>query len=857
VSCCSGNDPACPCGAFQHPWVIANVPGLSALSVRSGDYVAYRHALLQTLDDENELSQRVGNTTTLLWRPTAEGDLALQMIEWWAYLSDILTFYNERVANESYLRTAILPESVRRLIGLLGYRPRPALGASGTLAALVNRARPVVVPQGLQIQSKPGPGETPQVFEVDTDTTVARPDASPATAAPQPPASLVTTPAGSSAKVATLLVAGRLGTVKAGDELLLVHVGWDGTTQQYAAGKVQSLTDQVAPSGSHNTQVTLQLTSGSTGITDPQASSWHLMKSGSAATLYPYLQPPGTLTTKSAGAPYSVDAHLASVFRQIKPGDLILVDDTRVVSPDAPYLGLVTAYSEAIYFANNPTNPSQPPQESPASGIPSVPVLHSVVTFQTPNTVTGSATTVVLRYGWKDVGQLIDPPATTVDGSSGGPIQINNPATAAAASGDGGALPVNSRVLVEDVNGDGAFASLDGNGNLTLDPDPPTLTPPLTTLFNLVGVSRGKTVSNEVLGSGDGTVLSQDFQLQKAPVTYFADAAGISGAGYSSTVKVWVNNVQWQEVASFFGQPVNAQIFRTREDDDGNTHVVFGSRLPTGVNNVIASYRYGAGADTPHSGALTSILQPQPGLASVVNPVAPTGGADADPPAKIRTLAPQSVLTFGRAVSLDDYQTLAAGAGGVTAAQATYTFDPLAQRPTVHVWVAGDAGAADAARAAIAGAADPNRSFKVEAATALTVWLTLTYVRDTRYQDAVVKQGVHDALLDPDKGVFGDHRVQIGKAYFNSDVYAACLKVPGVVAVHSLSFDTNRFIVLSLALGGASRSKVRFQPWIFRRPLRGAKQDPCQIERYDPGDGNYFQVPDDSAHLTLNAELPA
>jgi hypothetical protein len=68
VSCCSGTDPACPCGAFQHPWIVANAPGLNALSVRSGDYVAYRHALLQTLDGENELSQRVGNTTTLLWR---------------------------------------------------------------------------------------------------------------------------------------------------------------------------------------------------------------------------------------------------------------------------------------------------------------------------------------------------------------------------------------------------------------------------------------------------------------------------------------------------------------------------------------------------------------------------------------------------------------------------------------------------------------------------------------------------------------------------------------------------------------------------------------------------------------------
>jgi hypothetical protein len=46
-------------------------------------------------------------------------------------IADILTFYNERIANQDYLRTADLPESVSHLIALLGYRPRPAIGASG------------------------------------------------------------------------------------------------------------------------------------------------------------------------------------------------------------------------------------------------------------------------------------------------------------------------------------------------------------------------------------------------------------------------------------------------------------------------------------------------------------------------------------------------------------------------------------------------------------------------------------------------------------------------------------------------------------------------------------------------------
>ena len=47
--------------------------------------------------------------------------------------------------------------------------------------------------------------------------------------------------------------------------------------------------------------------------------------------------------------------------------------------------------------------------------------------------------------------------------------------------------------------------------------------------FNLVGVSRGKTVATEMLGSGNPAVAGQDFTLAQSPVTYFFDPASISG----------------------------------------------------------------------------------------------------------------------------------------------------------------------------------------------------------------------------------------------------------------------------------------------------------------------------------------
>src|SRR5215218_5546156 len=124
--------PICPCEGITTPFAITNPLGRDQVAYRVGDFPAFRDALLRGLSDTNSREQALN-----IWQPSATGDLAVQMLEWWAYLADILTFYNERIANEAYLRTATLPESVRRLIRTIGYRPRPGIAAHGTVVALV------------------------------------------------------------------------------------------------------------------------------------------------------------------------------------------------------------------------------------------------------------------------------------------------------------------------------------------------------------------------------------------------------------------------------------------------------------------------------------------------------------------------------------------------------------------------------------------------------------------------------------------------------------------------------------------------------------------------------------------------
>jgi hypothetical protein len=840
----TSDQPICPCGTITNPWVVFNQPGLPAISYRWGDYTSFRYALLQALPGETTLSQVVAGHLQQIWRPTADGDLALQVVEWWAYLADVLTFYCERIATQAYLGTADRPESTNRLIQLLGYRPRPALGAIGLVAALVDGPKPVILPQGLQIQSKSGPGQQPQIFELKSATTISSPDVLPATAPPPPAPVLSGAPDAQGRPLANVTIAGTVGALKAGDEILLIASGWSGTDGSWGVGLVQQVTPQLDPTGAPNTGVSVAVTNKGSALEQGFAADYRLLKSSGAATLFQFVSPSATIgvmriAVNGANGGTHTKA-LSSITRQIVVGDPIVIEDPTPGASTEPLAAIVTGYSESIYYANNPSDPTEAP-----NGVTPIPIPVSVITFTTPSNLSiSNPASILVRYGWKDLGTLIDPPLAVAGGTSPAAaleLQYTPPSGFAASPG----MPL----LVQDANGDGAAAFVDSPTTINVPAPAPALTAPISALFNLLAVSRGKSVPLEVLGSGNAAILGQDFTLQNAPVTYLQDAASVSGDDYSSTVKVWVNGIQWQEVQSFYGLPADAQVFLTREDEQGKTHVVFNGRLPTGVNNVVASYRYGAGAQAPVPGSLTVILQPQPGLRAIVNPVAPGGGADADPPDKIRKLAPLSVMTFDRAVSLDDYRVIAGSAPGVARAAAEYAFDPASQRPVVTVWVGDDEGAVAAAQSAIAATGDPNRPPLVKLATQITMALSLTYLRDPRYQDATVLQALQTALVDPDIGLFGVNAVGIGQVFYASQIYAACLAIPGVQAIHDLRFAAPLRLSTFLPQRPVELGHGRRIPPSGPTPVLPGRAPNCTGERYDPGPGSYYAVPTGNLQL--------
>jgi hypothetical protein len=168
------------------------------------------------------------------------------------------------------------------------------------------------------------------------------------------------------------------------------------------------------------------------------------------------------------------------------------------------------------------------------------------------------------------------------------------------------------------------------------------------------------------------------------------------------------------------------------------------------------------------------------------------GGEDPDPPARIRRLGPRSILTFGRAVSGDDYEVIAAQTPGVARARAYWTWDAAQQRTLVSLFVGDDAASVVATRQALAKSADPNRPVAVAQATKVLVRLSLTVRVEPDRQPAVVVDAVRSAIADPDTGLLGSAAVRIGSRLYESQVDDRCVEVPGVRAIRNVVFAANR-----------------------------------------------------------------
>ncbi len=161
--CCEGVTRLTPVEHF-------NRPGLPALDYRVGTHARFKSSMLAAIAQTKALRQ-LGTRQ--------DNDFTIALIDSWAVTLDVLTFYQERIANEAYLRTALQRRSLLELARLIGYELNPGVAASTLLAFLLDGSEgsppQVVIPVGTRAQSLPAKEEVPQTFETSEEY-LARPE---------------------------------------------------------------------------------------------------------------------------------------------------------------------------------------------------------------------------------------------------------------------------------------------------------------------------------------------------------------------------------------------------------------------------------------------------------------------------------------------------------------------------------------------------------------------------------------------------------------------------------------------------------------------------------------------------------
>ncbi len=306
----------------------------------------------------------------------------------------------------------------------------------------------------------------------------------------------------------------------------------------------------------------------------------------------------------------------------------------------------------------------------------------------------------------------------------------------------------------------------------------------VTIYGNVAPATHGET-RQEILGSGDGSKALQQFTLRQAPLTY---TAATTPSGVASSLAVYVNNIRWHETSSLAGLGPSDRNFVTRSDDANKTTIVFGNgyrgaRLPSGVENVRATYRFGIGKPGNLAAGQISQLMTRPlGLKEVVNPLPATGGADPESRDQARRNTPLAVLALDRLVSLQDYADFARTFAGIGKASAAQLSD--GRRELVHVTIAGadDIPIATTSelyrnlRAALRQFGDIALPLQLEVRELLVLVIQARVQVLPDYQWESVEPRIRAVLLD----TFSFTRRELGQDVWLSEVISAIQHVPGV-----------------------------------------------------------------------------
>jgi hypothetical protein len=111
------------------------------------------------------------------WSSRNRADFGVVLVDLWAYMGDVLHYYVDRAAGETYLNTATQTSSVLAIANLLDYRPLFQTSATGSVtveATIPTHASTITVPIGTQFIA-PATDNNPIVYFTSTSTTTLGP----------------------------------------------------------------------------------------------------------------------------------------------------------------------------------------------------------------------------------------------------------------------------------------------------------------------------------------------------------------------------------------------------------------------------------------------------------------------------------------------------------------------------------------------------------------------------------------------------------------------------------------------------------------------------------------------------------
>lgn len=867
----------CAPGAEAEPR-ISNPPGLDALDYRIGTHPTFLRRLLAAIPRIGASADLPGDALIRLTTPDVD-DPSIALLDAFATVADVLTFYQERIANEGYLRTATERRSLLELARAIGYELGPGVAASAWLRFDVeNRitapGEPAIeramstVPPGTRVQSIPDGAEPPQTFETSAEL-IAEADFN--ALVPR-----LTRPQAIDPAASQVVLNGPTTSVAVGDIVVIAHGPLGGPAANAVAKRVLRVvplkeTNQirlelaeapglpavVPPAPKPVGVITLQKHAFTSSVIDEHIVGYKWsgkklnalieIQGWSIAPLLKYLTPkppPGPPADPAATGVYAfkrraaVFGHGAPRWRSLPPGMR-----TGVWTGTTAEAGLGaypnpwdesggTATTAATYEPDkrNVLETSQGVTKAEVrldqrygdatrgswaaleQGNSVVPYRIAAVNEESITDYAQSAkvTTLELRDATGTGTTVPDTVAsfktkrTTVHVASV-PLDLAEIPMAEEVARDSTSLELDRLVLglaegkpvafhgerfdLRGVAADQVVILTDVTheaGRTTLHFDGLEFSYVRKTLrlsANVVNATHGETVLHEVLGGGSSAPF-QRFALRKPPLTHVPAA---TPTGAASTLVVRVDGVRWDEASSLYELGPSDERYVVRRSDDGTSEVVFGdgvhgARVPTGLENVAATYRSGIGLPGLVPARKLSLLQARPpGVREVTNPLPSSGAEDPEGRDSARRNAPLTVLTLDRVVSLSDYEDFARTFAGIAKARAADLW--RGERRLVHLTVAGERGELidDAARKrliqALDGVRDPGRELRLGSYQPLPFIVEGDVLVDERLEAPVVAAAVVAAL----EAAFSFNARQFAQAVTLSEVITVMMGVPGVL----------------------------------------------------------------------------